>query len=89
MTGIELISKERSEQIEKHGYSLQMDSVLNTDYQLSYAATALLRFPRGGAPKGWDPIGWVKIAEKPYRERLIIAGALIAAELDRLGHKSK
>lgn len=38
-------------------------------------------------PHGWDKEIWDKIVKKPYKERLIIAGALIAAEIDRLNYK--
>jgi hypothetical protein len=88
-TGIELIAEERREQIEKHGISIKHDRVYNKEYQLTDAATSLINEtgPRGmefAKPKGWDKDVWNKMSRKPYRERLIIAGALIAAELDRL-----
>lgn len=35
-------------------------------------------------PHGWSNDIWLKMRDKPYKERLIIAGALIAAEIDRL-----
>ena len=35
-------------------------------------------------PQDWDKEIWHKMLNKPYKERLIIAGALIAAEIDRL-----
>lgn len=35
-------------------------------------------------PTGWDKSIWAKMCSKSYKERLIMAGALIAAELDRL-----
>lgn len=35
-------------------------------------------------PMGWDSEIWMKMIRKPYKDRLIIAGALIAAEIDRL-----
>jgi hypothetical protein len=34
-------------------------------------------------PSNWDESQWLKMIQKPYRERLIISAALIAAELDR------
>lgn len=60
--------------------------------QLPHAANMLLQaddelmsqyletFP----PYDWDMVIWLKMCAKPYKERLIIAGALIAAEIDRL-----
>jgi len=38
-------------------------------------------------PKGWDHKIWEKMCHKNYKKRLIIAGALIAAEIDRLNSK--
>lgn len=88
-TGIELIAQERQEQIEKHGRSVELDTVLNGDNQLSYAAVLLLKkdthsYLNRKMPIGWDKDIWDKMFDKPRKERLIIAGALIAAELDRL-----
>jgi hypothetical protein len=87
-TGIELIAQERKEQIEKHGRNIQEDVEFNCDGELAQAATALLdtedekRFRQ--MPEMWDDDQCVRMTGKPYKERLIIAGALIAAEIDRL-----
>lgn len=35
-------------------------------------------------PHGWNKDIWLKMMDKPYKERIIIAGALIAAEIDRI-----
>ena len=35
-------------------------------------------------PEGWSFELFKKMCNKPYKERLVIAGALIAAEIDRL-----
>lgn len=94
-TGIELIAQERHEQIEKHGYTTERDIELYSDgygnfgSHLIKAAEGLLwdYIPlqyRKNAPKGWDKAIWLKMVSKPLKERLIMAGALIAAELDRL-----
>ena len=87
-TGIELITEERKEQIEKHGYTIENDIKTNSDnYQLTYVAQALCRKEMHiitATPKGWDYRLFSKMIEKPYKERLIIAGALIAAEIDRI-----
>lgn len=92
-SGIELIAQERQEQIEKHGRTIELDVRNNNHYQLSEAA-GLLSTPDMGAdlavepdeccPVDWDLSIWKKMCEKSYEQRLIIAGALIAAELDRL-----
>lgn len=91
--GIELIAEERREQLEKHGRTIERDVKENNHYQLSEAA-GLLAAPDPEAdfavtfqeccPIDWDESLWVKMMSKPYEERLIIAGALIAAEIDRL-----
>ncbi len=86
-TGIELIAQERAEQIEKHNRTLQEDYECNTDNQLPLAAMWLIQ---GGiqtrlqTPAEWDDDIWKKMVDKPYKDRLIIAGALLAAEIDRL-----
>jgi hypothetical protein len=92
-TGIELIEIERTEQIEKHGRTVEKDVKTNYLCQLSFAA-AILSCPNPiqymskennySCPDGWSQKIWDKIRVKPYKERLIIAGALIAAEIDRL-----
>lgn len=89
-TGIELIEIERQEQLTKHSRSIQQDVSLNNDGQLSDAARKLCIDDIGGywstdlLPTGWDQDIWDKMTNKGYKERLIIAGALIAAEIDRI-----
>lgn len=89
-TGIELIAQERKEQIEKHERTIEQDATWNTEGQLSDAAAKLCVHDVGGywgtdlLPFAWDQAIWDKMTNKPYKERLIIAGALIAAEIDRL-----
>jgi len=94
--GVAAIAKERDEQIYKHGRSVQQDKEFNNEYQLADAATALVMpVPEGMEeaywqgqgeypPVGWDREIWKKMIHKPYKERLVIAGALIAAEIDRI-----
>jgi hypothetical protein len=91
--GLDLIKQERIEQIEKHGRTLERDVKENNHYQLSEAA-GLLCAPDPEAdfavelheccPVDWDEAIWVKMMSKPYKDRLVIAGALIAAEIDRI-----
>lgn len=87
-TGVELISEERQEQILKHKRSVEEDVRLNTKGQLSVAAGILsqkfIPDDMDLIPKEWNEIIWSKMLRKPYKERLIIAGALIAAEIDRI-----
>lgn len=85
-TGVELIAKERKEQIEKHKRTVELDVKLNFDKQLSTAAMRLLYNDSSTSsyPIGWNKNIWNHMRNKSYKERLIIAGALIAAEIDRL-----
>ncbi len=90
-TGIQLIAQERKEQIEKHGRTVEGDMLLNRNDELTTAARALLSnsTPRtrfSHMPVSWNDDVCIKMSKKAYKERLIIAGALIAAEIDRLQH---
>lgn len=92
MTGIELIAKERTRQIEYEGYTLK-DDLYHTDQglALSAASYALPHEHRKTDPKfvgtpdlwPWDAEYWKPTPEDRVRE-LVKAGALIAAEIDRL-----
>lgn len=85
-TGIELIAEERAEQIEKHGRTTEHDKVVNSDLQLTWMAMEVLKGERADSdfPVDWNYDICIKMVKKSYKERLIIAGALIAAEIDRL-----
>lgn len=95
-TGIELIAAERQKQIDKHGftgYHHACHPEWYDNFQLQYAATTLLmhEFEEvvdtvDNLPDGWDQDWFDKLNAKQRKERLIIAGALIAAELDRLNY---
>lgn len=88
--GIELIAQERKEQIEKHGRTIKRDVSENIDNQLMIAAEILseeyyeYHVSTIPPPPNRDRKIWIKMLSKPYKERLIIAGAFIAAEIDRL-----
>lgn len=87
-TGIELIAEERREQIEKHGRTVQHDKEVNCFNQLPDAAIMLLggivhEDEENACPFKWDTELWYKMMAKPYIERLVIVGALVAAEIDR------
>jgi hypothetical protein len=90
-TGIELIAQERREQIEKHGRTIERDVKDNYNAQLPTAAMRLLQFDRYDipAPFLWRESIWEKMNSKPYKDRLIIAGALIAAEIDRINYSEQ
>lgn len=88
LTGVDLILVERKEQLTKHKRTLQADREFNDVGQLSVAAGILSQkfIPENLPliPKNWNASIWQKMISKPYKERLIIAGALIAAEIDRV-----
>lgn len=95
-TGIELITEERQKQIDKHGFTAE-HHFLNSDKwyskdQLKTAAKYLLDENinedelNNFVPINWDKEWFVKLNKKESKKRLIIAGALIAAELDRLNY---
>lgn len=90
-TGIEMIAKERYEQITKHNRTVKHDSEENDFHQLKAAAIMLLGgYPSqdeyNSAPFKWDDAVFTKMMSKPKKEKLAIAGALIAAEIDRLNY---
>ena len=87
-SGIELIANERNEQLQKHNRSITSDVICNPSGQLVTGAVALIRNESKGfwdeMPMRWDEALCKKMAKKSYKKRLIIAGALIAAEIDRI-----
>lgn len=88
-SGIELITEERLQQIEKHNRTIDSDVYSNDCGELRIAAMGLLnqkedRIYMGEFPAAWDEAICEHMASKPYRERLIISGSLIAAEIDRI-----
>lgn len=94
MTGIDQITIERNEQLTVHNRTIAADKANNTEFQLTDAAGALImNYPEGVSPVlvhgnnppiGWSSEIWNNMLSKPYKERLVIAGALIAAEIDRI-----
>ena len=86
-TGIELITEERQEQIGKHQWDEEHDSE-HREGQLAIAAAFALDPPVNPSLLDEGYGGWEefesKICDKSYKERLVIAGALIAAEIDRI-----
>lgn len=92
-TGIELITEERREQIEKHGWSLEHDQYYKNG-QLVEAAHFCLeqaQIKQGSKdteqhewPSGWDQYFEDKIRSKSIIGQLTVAGAFYMAENDRL-----
>lgn len=91
-TGIELIAQERAEQIEKHGRTVEYDAENNQHGQILNAVVELIlneeKMSSGDVfyfmPPGWDGRIFMHMLSKPIVDRLVIAGALIAAEIDRI-----
>ena len=89
MDGVYYIGVERSKQKNKHGFTGEHSAdhpEWYADGQLVEAAQFLLQKGPSGKfyfPKNWDQEWFSKLCEKPFRKRLEIAGALLAAELDR------
>lgn len=93
MTGIELIVVEREEQITKHGHTVKNDAKYDSGELLMLAKFMLL--DDSDAEKddlaeileehhGFKEDFLNKLNSKSYQKRLAIAGAFIAAEIDRV-----
>jgi hypothetical protein len=87
-SGIELIAEERQRQIEKEGWSKEHDA---EHYRGEMAIAAMCyadpRKLNGKVPYGWpwDDKWW---KPKDRVRNLVKAGALIAAEIDRLNNQT-
>ncbi len=96
-TGIELIAQERKEQIEKHGFDIEKDAEFYQKNELVDAALYAMTFDRERYPESWSFWFHDKMRSKEERmsehdfhiERLKIAGALIAAEIDRIQNEQE
>lgn len=98
-TGIDLLNEERQKQIDKHGFTGKHHAENPQWYdknQLVTAAAALINIEDWNkvspliretyervVPLNWDADWYRNLLARPYEERLQIAGALLAAELDR------
>lgn len=87
-TGVDLIKKERWKQITTHDFTIGYDVANNSKGQLLYAARRITSTvpQKYKPPVGWDKNRWIKMCGYPMESRMILAGAWIAAELDRLQH---
>ena len=92
ISGIDLISRERWEQLTKHNRTVIKDVAENSKptgpFNMLPLMIGVANCARivGGLPwpEDWNKDVCEKINNKTYKERLIIAGALIAAEIDRI-----
>jgi hypothetical protein len=83
-SGDELIAEERAEQVLKHGRPITYDLRANQNGELLMMAEALIYHKYAMTPDNWDRGVIDKMMNKTLSQRLVIAGALIAAEIDRL-----
>lgn len=91
-TGVEFISKERRQQIRKHGFTIAKDYKFYSKGELKQAAMFCLEMvdkspihtPINKWPEGWDDYFRRTIINKEDFEKIIVAGAFCAAEIDRL-----
>ena len=86
MTGVELIAEERQRQVDVEGWTEKHDD-LHTNGQIAEAARCYLEGRNTAASRmivGWPWLEkWWKPSKDPVRN-LVKAGALIAAEIDRI-----
>lgn len=82
-SGAKLIKLERIDQQVKHNIRVIDDVANNNDNQLIRAAIALLKGDATLMPHDWNADLCAKMMAKSFKERSIIAGALIAADIDR------
>jgi len=99
MTGVELIAAERKRQIDEEGFDAKHDAdVFHQDSELAWAACyyampeplvlhdggyRVTVYPIALFPDNWESL-WAKRDSKDRIHQLVAAGALIAAEIDRL-----
>jgi hypothetical protein len=86
-SGDELITEERDRQVHELGHTTARDLGLNSNEELERMAIVLLRpgianLVPGMIPEHWNK-AWVKrMINKTMQQRRVIAGALIAAQID-------
>jgi hypothetical protein len=101
ISGIELIAQERQRQIEKEGWTAEHDS-RHKNEELAwvacyYAMPGIIVYVDGNdpaiSPETMYPVTWnecwAKRDKKSRTQQLAVAGALIAAEIDRLNKQEK
>ncbi len=83
--GAQLIVAERNKQFLK-GYSIEEDVNFNDCGELLTGAVACIHGTDSplDCPASWDVVRFEKMLSKELEQRLITAGALIAAEIDRV-----
>lgn len=89
--GIKAFSDERIYQIEKYGFTVEYQRQHPEWYeegQLRYASQELSKedvdLVSSVPPANWDIEWWRRMRLKPYKDRLRISGALLAAQYEYL-----
>lgn len=86
MTGVELIAQERRRQMSVEGFDASHDDSHYND-EIAFAAVCYATPPEHRVrllPRWPWPLNWWKPTPKDRIRELVKAGALIAAEIDRL-----
>lgn len=84
-TGFEKIAAERIEQVKKHRYNLRLDKTYKKG-ELVKAAQFCISLNANDWPRSWSKERRDHIKGKSQEERYVIAGAFLAAEVDRLNN---
>jgi len=84
-TALDLIAQEREKQISK-GYTVEHDQKYVQRTGISYSLLADRLLYNGDLPDDWNMDYWIKLRNLPIKRKLAIAGAWIAAELERIIH---
>lgn len=87
--GNDLIGYFRAEQIQKHGYTPEYDTQYQPDTLLYAAVAVLSKAWQIYWPSSMDISALHKIYEKPHIERIAVAGAFLAAELDAIKYRDE
>jgi hypothetical protein len=87
-SGTELIQAERQKQIDKYGFTGEHHANHPEWYDKNQLVEAAhtLSMPTIVScfiPINWDAEWFERLCQRPYLERLTIAGALLASEIDR------
>lgn len=80
--GIQLVIKEREDQLIKHSYTIANDAINYPDDELVQAALAIISESGEDFPEDWTEDYCEKLLRKPRNEQLAIAAAFLAAQID-------
>lgn len=87
MTGVEKIAMKRLRQKVRHGHTVKRDYEAYPDFELIDAAKGIIDADASMFPTTWDKEAVNSLCAKDLEERLAIAGAMLAAQIDVLNFK--